>query len=228
MNASSLLGEIPFCEQKFLPYFQEPLSVLSNIGFLFAAYYLLKEKPSSFAEKSLVILTALVGLGSASYHAYRHPVTHFLDVIPIYLVLMVSLYLLAKKLTRNTKTSTIFLALFAGLQAGLALLVPQNFLKTFLNGSLRYVLALLVLLALFLYANHKKLKNSRLLLYGLISFAIAIFFRSIDILVCPVFPSGTHFLWHIFVSATAYYSALFILHFERSKKQGSAKQVLKL
>lgn len=226
MNLSSLLGEIPFCEQKFLPYFQEPLSVISNLGFIIAFFLLLKENPSSKTEKLLVGLVALVGAGSASYHAHRSPVTHFLDVIPIYLVLMISLFLLIKKLTSNPHKATTILSGFILLQASLAIVLPRNFLQSFLNGSLRYVIALLTLGGICTYAKVKSLKNQRLLLYGLLSFAVAIFFRSIDILVCPVFPSGTHFLWHIFVSITAYYTTLFLLHFERSEKQGSTKQVL--
>ena len=210
MNPSSLLGEIPFCEQKFLPFFQEPLSVISNIGFLIAAFLLLKEKPKGI-EKLLVILVALVGLGSAAYHSHRSPLTHFLDVIPIYFVLMVSLFLLVEKLTKKIKSAVISLTLFTLLQASLAIALPKGFLRTFLNGSLRYVIALIALTLLYMFSETKRLSNSKFLLFGLLSFAFAIFFRSIDIFLCPVFPSGTHFLWHIFVSATAYYSALFIL-----------------
>ena len=210
MNLSALLGEIPFCEQKYLPYFQEPLSVVSNIGFLVAFFFLLKERPKG-VEKLLVFLILMVGLGSASYHTYRSPLTHFLDVIPIYLILMTSLFLLLKKLVLNTKTAALLLSLFIVLQASLAVILPRNFLRSFLNGSLRYVIALFVLLGIYVYAQSRSLKNQRFLLYALVSFTVAIFFRSIDILVCPVFPFGTHFLWHIFVSVTAYYTTLFLL-----------------
>jgi len=41
--------------------------------------------------------------------------------------------------------------------------------------------------------------------------------RSIDLLACSVIPIGTHFLWHILLSAAAYMGIVLLLRMRRAR-----------
>jgi hypothetical protein len=65
------------------------------------------------------------------------------------------------------------------------------------NGSESY---LPVLLAILVYAGllaRRAPATARGLLFGATLFAASLVFRSLDALLCPDWPAGTHFLWHL-------------------------------
>jgi hypothetical protein len=73
-----------------------------------------------------------------------------------------------------------------------------------LNGSLIYVPALFLVVGLGL-VHLLQAKNAR---YDLLAaagvFVVALFFRTIDNMVCAEFPLGTHFLWHVLGALASY------------------------
>jgi hypothetical protein len=58
---------------------------------------------------------------------------------------------------------------------------------------------LLAAVSWFHFANGKR--DLVLLLAAVTAFATALFFRTIDNAVCPWWPPGTHFLWHLRTAA---------------------------
>jgi hypothetical protein len=51
----------------------------------------------------------------------------------------------------------------------------------------------------------------------LASALLALVFRTADLLVCPYFPLGTHFLWHIFLSLAAFLGVLVLMEINKYK-----------
>jgi hypothetical protein len=75
-----------------------------------------------------------------------------------------------------------------------------------LNGSLSYAPAFLVLIGLGLRHLRYRQPERFLLLAAAGVFSLSLFLRSIDEAVCPRFPIGTHFLWHLLNGALLYMS----------------------
>src|SRR4029077_702585 len=73
-----------------------------------------------------------------------------------------------------------------------------------LNGSLIYAPAVLVIawLGVYHYRTHTGARHS--LLAAAVVFLVGVFFRTIDSAVCPAFPVGTHFLWHLLIPVALY------------------------
>ena len=70
-----------------------------------------------------------------------------------------------------------------------------------LNGSAGY-LPVPVLIACYALALRRRAPEAaRGLAIGAGMLAVSLFFRTIDAAVCPAFPVGTHFLWHLLNAA---------------------------
>ncbi|NOR70727.1 MAG: hypothetical protein GQ532_13710 [Methylomarinum sp.] len=80
-----------------------------------------------------------------------------------------------------------------------------------LNGSLSYAPAFLVLSGLGLYHFIHKKQQKFLLLSALAVFSLALVLRTLDNMLCPYFPIGTHFLWHIFNGILVYFLSLALM-----------------
>jgi hypothetical protein len=66
-----------------------------------------------------------------------------------------------------------------------------------LNGSLIYTPTVILLLAVSLFHGAKGKRDPIPLLGATAAFFAALVFRTIDNVLCPSFPVGTHFLWHL-------------------------------
>ncbi|MER2507431.1 MAG: hypothetical protein ABTQ27_01600 [Amaricoccus sp.] len=63
------------------------------------------------------------------------------------------------------------------------------------NGSVSYM-PVVILIAAYALARRAPGAAWRLAI-GALMLSLSLVFRSVDQLVCPVFPVGTHFLWHM-------------------------------
>ena len=74
------------------------------------------------------------------------------------------------------------------------------------NGSIVYAPGVSILLGLGLYHWQKRKRGRVLLLTATGIFLGALFFRTIDLAICPYWPVGTHFLWHLLNGVVLYLS----------------------
>jgi hypothetical protein len=72
------------------------------------------------------------------------------------------------------------------------------------NGSLGYLPAMLILAWLGIWHFRHRMTEPGVLLLATGCLSLALVFRTIDMMVCPVMPLGTHFLWHLFNGGTVY------------------------
>jgi hypothetical protein len=75
-----------------------------------------------------------------------------------------------------------------------------------LNGSLSYAPALLILGSLGIYHYQQQKQEPLILLAATGVLFVALFFRTLDKTICPEFPLGTHFLWHLLNGVVLYLS----------------------
>jgi len=191
-----------YCERVGNSFWSEPLNALTNAAFLLAAFVLLRrlrrERCAIAQDWDLWLLSLLIGapgIGSFLWHTLATAWAQWLDVVPI--LLYISVYLLGflQRITRLSLTvSLAWLMLFLAINLGVFLLVPGDIL----NGSVFYLPSLLVL-AIFT-------RYQRALVTAAALFALAVVFRSVDRAMCPYFPLGTHFLWHLAISLTVFFT----------------------
>lgn len=213
MDLLQLLNKLPqppYCERVSDSLFSEPVNLITNLAFLISAFFVYRIIKANNLKNSIynlfpwIILT--IGLGSSLWHLYRTSITLIFDALPVYIFLGLALFVLLKKLFGSSKLVLGVIGLFILLQ----ILLTVNF-PNLLNNSIRHI-ANAVLLLMLITWTYKKFGNVTLqLFFVFLIYVVGIFFRAIDMSVCPVFGIGTHFLWHFFVALGTYYIVRFLV-----------------
>ena len=118
------------------------------------------------------------------------------DVLPILAFILIYIYLATIRFFA--------LPVWAGLLAAAAYVPFSTALSMLieavvgpLNGSVSYLPVAVLIGGYALLLRHRAPATARGLALGAGVLCVSLFFRSIDQAVCPAFPLGTHFLWHI-------------------------------
>lgn len=200
-----------YCERVGQAFWAEPVNAVTNAAFVIAAiaaFVLARRRcVTQFAPYLLILLIAIIGTGSFLFHTFATHWAMLADVIPIMTFQLIFIYSYARHVMYSKYQDLL------GIYAVFAILVllfgrlPQDWL----NGSLSYAPALIVLLSLSFW----HMRNARAARWTLPSaalvFIVSITFRSIDMVVCPAWPLGTHFLWHTLNAVVLYLSVHAIL-----------------
>jgi hypothetical protein len=207
----------------------EPVNTITNAAIIIAAYlayrYVKKSKIGMSGDLVvLIFLLAAVGIGSTLWHGLRTMWALQLDWIPGVLFLIVFSMLWMRQL----------FGWFAGVLGTIAMFVAAilsvryswAYFDTLQNVSpnLRFTpaFATITVFAVGMVAGTARKYGGEAAAQGGLILASALgaaVFRSIDLIVCPYIPIGTHFLWHLLLSTS---SCLGILLLVRMKKQGRA------
>jgi hypothetical protein len=168
------------------------------------------------------------GVGGALYHGLRTSRTFLLmDVIPISALGLAGSVFLALRLSRRWAWVYVLgtLLIFTGVNVLLFRLVgPQSRQLTI---SLFYVsLAALILTPIGLTLVRSRFRHGGWVVSGLVSFAIALFFRWLDakirvLLLGEYLPMGSHWLWHTFGAIT---TVLIVEYFYRVEGEKPAEE----
>ncbi|MFO1105589.1 MAG: ceramidase domain-containing protein [Amaricoccus sp.] len=187
-----------YCERTDAGFWSEPVNALSNAAFLVAAlvcWRMFGDRRDPGA-RLLVLLLAAIGVGSFLFHTVAEAWAGLADVLPILVFVLLYLGLATVRffglpVWAGAVAAASFLP-FAALVSGLATRLFGG-----LNGSEGY-LPVLVALALYALALRRRAPaTAGRLAMGAGLFAISLGFRTLDADLCPVFPLGTHFLWHL-------------------------------
>ena len=200
-----------YCERTGPAFWAEPVNAVTNTAFLVAAvaafYSARQRRVFQFTPYLLILMIAVMGIGSFLFHTFATRWAMLADVIPIMLFQLVFIYAYARHVMRSKYQDLLGIyAIFA-----ILVLLFGRLPGDWLNGSLSYAPALIVLLCLGFW----HVRNARAARWSLpaaaLVFVISITFRSIDMAICPVFDAGTHFLWHILNAVVLYLSVYAVL-----------------
>lgn len=195
-----------YCERLDASFWAEPVNALTNFAFILAAIFAFSLArqfcPKAKDIKFLVFMTFVVGIGSFIFHTVATRGAAFGDSVPIAIFVHFALGVMFVRMFRFK----LWLAVLS--VAGFSIfnvVVIKIFTLAFLNGSIQYIPTILALLLTSVYAYIKRLPPGNELLLASLVFTISLIFRSIDRFICPQFPLGTHFMWHILNAVTMYY-----------------------
>lgn len=193
-----------YCERLDPGFWAEPINALTNLAFLIAAgwaWWRARQEGATDALTWVLIgLVAAVGLGSFLFHTFATRWAGLADVIPIGLFIVTYLIAALRRFVGLGWLGMIpVLVVGVAAIAGLMSLIPEPTPgePPPLNGSLSYAPALIALLAVSLALAVKRHPAARPLAGAAAVFLVSLTFRSLDMVVCPGLPLGTHFLWHL-------------------------------
>jgi hypothetical protein len=215
------LLQTPYCERLGPGLLAEPLNAVSNLAFavtaILGARWMRRQQRFSSSSRMLPPSLGVVAAGSALYHTLRSPATFVLDALSLLLFVVLAIAIVLREAKLKAGVTMNLLLVFICVEAGGLFLLPQRFL----NGSAAYLLMLSCLLLLMGLIARSRRSLLREMVPILFLFGTAVFFRTIDTAVCPWFPSGTHFLWHLAAAAAACYVIRFVLLLEKDRLQRS-------
>jgi hypothetical protein len=207
-----------YCERTGPEFWSETINAATNISFIIASILLLKRHQSAPKKHPshllLIMLMALIGLGSFSFHTFANKLTLLADVVPIMLFVFCYLWLALRTLMGLSKVQSFFYLLFFTAIAKLVGNIPEEYS---FNGSVAYfpcLVALILIAITIIKTNPMAAKN---VIIGAIFFTVSLTFRSADMLACPSFAIGTHYLWHLLNGVVLYVLTRTLILNDRSR-----------
>lgn len=185
-----------YCERLGPGLWAEPLNALTNLAFLLAALVMWRRAGAVPFCQALSGVLFAIGLGSGVFHTVAERWAMLADVLPILGFILLYLWAVNREVWRLGRgTALLGVLLFFPYAAGAAAVF--HLAAPWLGSSAGYApVALLILLyAAALQRRAPAFAANLALGAGLLALSIAA--RASDLPLCPVWPSGTHFLWHL-------------------------------
>jgi hypothetical protein len=149
----------------------------------------------------LILLVVMIGTGSFLYHTFATEWAGYADFIPILIFIYVyHAVFLRRVLAMEYHNVLLYILAFFGLSVVCNAIWGQRAL----NGSVGYLPALLSFATVWVAMKRLNRPGTRLFGGTAILFLASVIFRSIDNKICAVFPTGTHFMWHLCNSCVLY------------------------
>ncbi len=186
-----------YCERLSPAYWAEPINAVTNAAFLIAAFVMWQRVRGQAAPlaMALVVILAMIGIGSYLFHTHAQVWAAILDVTPILLYILVYIYAVNRDVwgLRNRYAMGMTALFFPYV----TLTIPLFQLVPWLGGSAAYAPVPLLILIYAVLLRRKAQDAARGLAIGAGVLIASITFRSLDIPICGHLPMGTHFMWHI-------------------------------
>lgn len=215
----------------------EPVNTITNAAILIAAYFAyryVKRSRVGFSGDLVLLLFFLtwVGIGSALWHGLRTRWALNFDWIPGVLYLLTLTVLWIRVLFERR-----WLGWLVGVGGMLAMLVIAGAGVRYFGNSLAAItpnlrfspmFATVAVFGLVMVTATARIYGGSLATHGAIILLCGIaaaVFRSIDLVVCPVIPFGTHFLWHMLLATAAFLGVLLMVRMKKAHR-GEAPAVI--
>jgi hypothetical protein len=194
-----------YCERTDASLWSEPVNAITNLSFFIAAYFAYKLWKDSSRKKdslALVILAAIVGIGSSIFHTFATGWAKLADIIPIAIFIHVAVCSIFYRVFKFKFP----LALLCTILFGAGSFYFKDLMPAKYNNFALYTPTLIFMTALSVGLAIRK--NLLFKYFGLVAvlFAASLGFRTIDMQVCEQFALGTHFMWHLVNGAVLYFA----------------------
>lgn len=199
-----------YCERLDGTFWAEPINAVTNAAFLvaaFAAWHLARRTNGALSfgrvpldQVWLILILAMIGVGSFLFHTSATSLAMLADVIPIFMYKVSFLAFYARWVVGLSLLRVVMLIAGFIVLGNLTYALP----KDWLNGSLGYAPAWLFLIGFAVYHWRARRREPYLLLTAAGVFTVSLTFRSLDMALCGAVPFGVHFLWHILNAVVLY------------------------
>ena len=197
-----------YCERMSAEFWAEPVNALTNAAFVLAAIWgavtARRRGVTHWVAWLLIVLAALIGVGSFLFHTHATVWAALTDVMPIWtfvavFVLAAMRYLIGMSPARVALVSG--LVIVAGTLVGWLLAMGEGAAPAAgpdpLNGSGQYAPALLALVVFAVLTRWRGHPSANWIAAATGVFVLSLTFRTLDRDICAAIPLGTHFLWHL-------------------------------
>ena len=193
-----------YCERTGPELWSEPINAATNLAFLLAGFWGLREARRHGADWPVVTLcwwVVTIGVGSMLFHAFANRVTMLADVIPIAVFTLAYTGFAIRRFLGYSRGQAAFIfVIFYLVAGGLTALVP-GWLHALSNGSTGYLPAFLALFVFGGWIAARGHEAGPWLLAAAATFLVSVTFRAVDQELCALLPFGTHFMWHLLNAA---------------------------
>ncbi len=187
-----------YCERTDAGYWSEPVNALTNAAFLVAAViaWRMACRGRDRGARLLAAILFAIGVGSYLFHTHARIWAMMADVLPIQVFILVYLYLATVRFFGLPRWGGLLAVAaffpYAILTArGLGALVGD------LNGSIGYLPVPILIAGYAFLLRDRSAETARGMAIGAGLLVLSLVLRTIDARVCPIFPLGTHFFWHL-------------------------------
>ena len=190
----------------------EPANAISSsvivVFGLFALFQVMRRAPQSIVLYVLCALLITNGVGSILWHGLRTRWSLTLDFLPAAIFVLVMAVVWARRVAPWQQVA-VAIALFVATALALRFVDLGLPMPARMAGPAVAIVGL----AAWLITRSAGISRSAALTGGaaLLSALTALTFRSVDAWACATYGVGSHFLWHIFLSAAAFLSLLTIM-----------------
>ena len=177
---------------------------LSNVAFLIAAalgFLIWRARPErDRSQLVLIALVALIGMGSFTFHSHPNQATLQIDLIPIQVFGLASLFYLARREFDMPawKAILVIIAFFVVREAW-GMIVPRGAL----GGGVSHIPTILLLIGTGSWLVYRSRRIGVYLLTAAGLYCVALFARTVDVAACSSIPFGFHWLWHLATGSVA-------------------------
>jgi len=221
------MGGPQYCETpaRFVPgdFPVEPFNTYSNLSIILFAlvgfYLVVRRVPRAWDFYLLCTILLVNGLGSFFWHGLRDRTALLIDV-QAGLLFLIGLFFLWARRVMPLWQSLVFVVAFY--------LTTSYFDAIDLIPYGRWASMMPAIMLFGAYLIYRTSRYSAFGAYvgsvGIVSALLALTFRTVDTehLVCGAVPMGTHFLWHIFLSAAAFTGILAMMAVVRKRETQAA------
>ncbi len=195
-----------YCERTDLSLGSEPLNALTNLAFLVAAALLWRAQSAAETtvdarDRALAVLIGTIGVASLLFHTLATVWAALADTLSILLFAAYFLFLL---LTRAVRLATAHAFVAACGFAALSYAFPRALPPGPAAGSAGYLPYFVALALIVIYLWRRRHAAARAILGATLLFLVSLGLRTVDPALCPGFPTGTHFLWHLLNAVVLY------------------------
>lgn len=185
-----------YCERTDFTYWSEPANALTNFFYLFGAIWawMRNPEPELRIARGLAFLLGCIAVGSYLFHTHATGWAAMSDVTPIGLFILLYLFAVNRDfLGLRWWLAAAATLLFLPYAAGVVWVMDQ---LPFFQISNFYWAVPILLVAYAPFVARLNPVTARGMLIGAALLTVSISLRSVDLILCDVWPIGTHIFWH--------------------------------
>ena len=193
-----------YCERTDFTFWSEPLNAFSNIAFLIAAAFCIRDyrrqQAVDFFAPFLIGFLIMTAIGSFLFHTFATRWAGLIDIVPIGLMIFTYHFAIMRRIAELSYLKALLsIALIPVLQAVMESLLPE------VLGATKAYAFVPVLFCIYAIIYYKRQRAGEFyLLIAIATFVASLSMRFLDDEICNTLPSGLHYYWHILNALTLY------------------------